>query len=89
MFLSLTKSQAMILYSEYGLRVGDNAFVYMLVGCCTRMCRLLRLDVEDPNLAPVAFSPEQRTRRESLRRLMWSCYILDSFVGAGVDTNLS
>ncbi|KAF4470504.1 Alkaline phosphatase [Fusarium albosuccineum] len=80
---------AMVLYSEYGLRIGDNAFVYMLVGSCTRMSRLLRLDAEDPQPEPRPLSPKELTKRESLRRLMWSCYILDSFVGAGVDGNLS
>ncbi|KAL2672211.1 hypothetical protein Neosp_012912 [[Neocosmospora] mangrovei] len=80
---------AMVLYAEYGLRVGDNAFVYMLVGSCTRMSRLLRLDTEDPQGDSSPLSSQRLTKRESIRRLMWSCYILDSFVGAGVDGNLS
>ena len=79
----------MVLYAEYGLRIGDNAFVYMIVGCCTRMSRFLRMDEEDSRPDSPEIHGEALTRRESKRRLMWSCYILDSFVGAGVDGNLS
>ncbi|CAI4214192.1 unnamed protein product [Parascedosporium putredinis] len=92
---SVQNLMAMVLYAEYGLRIGDNAFVYMIVGCCTRMSRLLRMDEEDRRRSDGLLDDnddihgEALTRRESKRRLMWSCYILDSFVGAGVDGNLS
>lgn len=33
-------------------------------------------------------SPKELTDLESQRRLTWSCYILDSFVGSGVTGNL-
>ena len=83
----LTLSQSLVLYCEYGLRTGDNAFVFMLTGCCCRMARLLRLDMERSE-NPEDLSPGEITKQESCRRLMWSCYILDSFVGAGVEENL-
>ncbi|PKS12422.1 hypothetical protein jhhlp_000628 [Lomentospora prolificans] len=86
---SVQNLMAMVLYAEYGLRIGDNAFVYMIVGCCTRMSRFLRMDEEDSRPDSPEIHGEALTRRESKRRLMWSCYILDSFVGAGVDGNLS
>ncbi|KAL1878122.1 hypothetical protein VTK73DRAFT_8002 [Phialemonium thermophilum] len=81
---------AMVLYCEYGIRIGDHAFVFMLTGCCTRMSRLFRIDSENDSLATrTAPTPTEATRRESIRRLLWSCYILDSIIGSGVEGNLS
>ncbi len=59
----------------------------MLTGCCLRLAQLLRLDTE-ANDASLAGIPENLrvTERESRRRLMWSCYILDINVGSGVDS---
>ncbi|KAI1410536.1 fungal-specific transcription factor domain-containing protein [Hypoxylon sp. FL1857] len=84
---SFQNLMAMVLYCEYGVRTGDNAFVFMLSGCCYRMSRLLRLDVEPHATYPIT-SPTDITTQESQRRLLWSCYILDSFIGSGVESNL-
>ncbi|OTA81399.1 hypothetical protein M434DRAFT_211175 [Hypoxylon sp. CO27-5] len=84
---SVRNLMAMVLYSEYGLRVGDHSFVFMLSGCCYRMSRLLRLDIEPHRTYPTT-SPTDITIQESQRRLLWSCYLLDSFIGSGVDSNL-
>ncbi|KAI0145755.1 hypothetical protein F4776DRAFT_373660 [Hypoxylon sp. NC0597] len=84
---SVQNLMAMVLYSEYGLRIGDHSFVFMLSGCCYRMSRLLRLDIEPHRTYPMT-SPTDITIQESQRRLLWSCYLLDSFIGSGVDSNL-
>ena len=59
----------------------------MLSGLTTRMTQALQINLEyntdilcqdTDNGLPV-------TAKESRRRLMWSCYIMDSLVGSGVD----
>ena len=51
------------------------------------MAQLLRLDAEPVVDGTVAQSTAaQITDRESKRRLMWSCYILDILVGSGIDS---
>lgn len=59
----------------------------MLSGCCYRMAQLLRLNIE-PEVEGRTPLPTvtQITDRESQRRLMWSCYILDVVVGSGVES---
>jgi hypothetical protein len=75
----------LLLFCEYSIRTGQNATVFMLAGCCHRMSRLLHLDSE----APTDKSPLSPTMFESRRRILWSCYLLDAMVGAGVDENLA
>lgn len=59
----------------------------MLSGLTTRMTQALQINLEyntdilcqdTENGLPV-------TAKESRRRLMWSCYIMDALVGSGVD----
>lgn len=51
------------------------------------MAQLLRLNTE-PEVEGRTHLPTvtQITERESRRRLMWSCYILDVLVGSGVES---
>lgn len=81
----------MLLYCEYGLRIGDNASVFMLTACCWRMSKLLLLDVKQARDHHVreADAAEQAHMDDEINvRLFWSCYVLDPFVGSGVDSNL-
>lgn len=48
--------------------------------------RLFGLD--SPKTPGQRFSPSEWIRIESERRVLWSCFILDSMVGSGVDANL-
>ena len=68
------------------MRYGQNSTVFMLSSCCFRMAQILRLDSEaaDESLSSLP-SATQNTERESRRRLMWSCYIIDIIVGSGID----
>lgn len=59
----------------------------MLSGLITRMTQALQINLEyntdilcqnDDNSLTV-------TEKESRRRLMWSCYVMDALVGSGVD----
>ena len=59
----------------------------MLTSSCWRMSRLLRLD-EDTVENGTGQSPTESMSQEARTRLLWSCYILDAFVGSGVVQNL-
>jgi len=58
----------------------------MLTGLVVRLAQGLQLNLETsadaPSATPQASSP---STRESRRRLMWSVYIMDAWVGSGVD----
>lgn len=75
----------MVLVCQYGVRTEDLGMVFQLIGCCYRLVRLLGLGEERLNLPTT--SPDDNTRIESERRLIWSCYILDNLIGAGVKDN--
>lgn len=91
----------MTLLCEYALYMGQHALAFVIMGCCYRSLRLLSLDAPEQQTGITEpaehgdsddVSDESRaleiTRVESGRRLVWSCYVLDSFIGAGVDENL-
>jgi len=71
----------MILICEYCLRTGDNALAFVIWGICYQILRLLGLD------SPSRTTPDL-TQKEAERRALWSCFILDSVIGSGVDENL-
>lgn len=64
----------------------QHALAFVVFGCCVRIMRLLSLD--SPKKVPASPGLSQMTQLETERRLLWSCYILDSFLGGGVDGNL-
>ncbi|KAK4862365.1 hypothetical protein LT330_010766 [Penicillium expansum] len=79
--------KAAVLLHDYAVRLGNFANAFMLSGLTTRMTQALQINLEyntdilcqdTENGLPV-------TAKESRRRLMWSCYIMDALVGSGVD----
>jgi hypothetical protein len=59
----------------------------MLSGITTRMTQALQINLEY-NTDILCQDPDvglSVTAKESRRRLMWSCYIMDALVGSGVD----
>lgn len=82
----LTFCQAMILICEYAMYLDQHALAYVIFGCCYRIMQLLSLDSEE---LPETGRVIQSVQAEAERRVVWSCYILDSFLGSGVDSNLS
>ena len=76
----------MVLVCEYAMRTGQHALAFMLTASCYRMVRLLGLDSEARYRSRE--TPKGLAEEESERRLLWSCYTLDSFIGSGVDGNL-
>lgn len=59
----------------------------MLSGLITRMTQALQINLEYNTdlLCQNYDSGLTVTEKESRRRLMWSCYVMDALVGSGVD----
>lgn len=93
---SVEAAMAVMLLHEHDLRVGNYASAFMLTGLAVRMAQALQINVEEageeespPTVdgLPCAGLPQglSAVSREARRRLMWSIYIMDSWVGSGVD----
>ncbi|OQE43592.1 hypothetical protein PENCOP_c003G02269 [Penicillium coprophilum] len=85
--VTIESLMAAVLLHDYAVRMGNFANAFMLSGLTTRMTQALQINLEYntdilcqdlDNGLPV-------TEKESRRRLMWSCYIMDALVGSGVD----
>ncbi|CAG8879372.1 unnamed protein product [Penicillium nalgiovense] len=85
--VTIESLMAAVLLHDYAVRLGNFANAFMLSGLTTRMTQALQINLEyntdilcrnNGNGLPV-------TAKESRRRLMWSCYIMDALVGSGVD----
>lgn len=76
----------MILICEYAMYLDQHTLAYVIFGCCYRTMQLLSLDSEE--LLDID-NKAQSWQIESGRRTVWSCYVLDAFLGSGVDVNLS
>ncbi|KAJ5254700.1 hypothetical protein N7497_007831 [Penicillium chrysogenum] len=85
--VTIESLMASVLLHDYAVRLGNFANAFMLSGLTTRMTQALQINLEyntdilcqnTNNGLPV-------TAKESRRRLMWSCYIMDALVGSGVD----
>ncbi|KAJ5103173.1 hypothetical protein N7532_003702 [Penicillium argentinense] len=83
--LSIEKLMTAILLYDHDLRIGSYASAFMLSGMTARMSQALQLNLESsadvlcskPDSSPIV--------NEARRRLMWSCYVMDSWVGSGVN----
>ncbi|OQD90498.1 hypothetical protein PENANT_c001G02457 [Penicillium antarcticum] len=84
--LSLEKLMTAILLYDHDLRIGSYASAFMLSGVTARMSQALQLNLESSSdilcNEPDSSCP---VTNESKRRLMWSCYVMDSWVGSGVN----
>ncbi|CAG7560160.1 unnamed protein product [Fusarium equiseti] len=71
-----------------GAKLGEYTQALMLSGLAVRMAHALQLNVEfSPDIlcAEANESSPPAVEKESRRRLMWACYILDAWTGSGVD----
>ncbi|KAJ5579638.1 uncharacterized protein N7459_005623 [Penicillium hispanicum] len=86
--VTIDNLMAAVLLHDYAIRMGNFANAFMLSGLITRMTQALQINLEY-NTDILCQSPEISspcvTSKESRRRLMWSCYVMDSLVGSGVD----
>lgn len=81
-YITFTTKAAVLLH-DYELRVGNYSSAFIITGLTVRLAQCLQLNVELGNeTASPRFSPAVN---ESRRRLMWSVYIMDCWVGSGVD----
>lgn len=86
--MTLANFQTAILLHEFHFRHGEYSQALMMSGLAVRMAHALKINSEhSPDImgtdaddaAPSVVS------RESRRRLMWACYILDAWAGSGID----
>ncbi|KAJ5919869.1 hypothetical protein N7454_009704 [Penicillium verhagenii] len=83
--LSIEKLMTAILLYDHDLRVGSYASAFMLSGMTARMSQALQLNLEKSADVLSQHSVSSAITNETRRRLMWSCYLLDSWVGSGVN----
>ncbi|KAJ5247644.1 hypothetical protein N7468_002627 [Penicillium chermesinum] len=85
--VTIENLMASVLLHDFAIRMGNFANAFMLSGLITRMTQALQINLEyntdilckNRDVGPSV------TGRESRRRLMWSCYVIDALVGSGVD----
>lgn len=83
---SVETTMAIVLLHEHELRMGNYANAFMLTGLGIRMAQALQLNLEScPDVLCSGGKGLSATTKESRRRLMWAIYIMDSWVGGGVD----
>lgn len=77
----------MVLLHEHNLRIGNYAGSFMLTGVGIRMAQALQINLESSTdiLCQYGKRGLSPSSRESRRRLMWSIYVMDAWVGSGVD----
>ncbi|KAJ5524402.1 hypothetical protein N7494_011052 [Penicillium frequentans] len=83
--LSIEKLMTAILLYDHDLRIGSYASAFMLSGITARMSQALQLNLENSADVLCQKSDSTTITSETRRRLMWSCYLLDSWVGSGVN----
>lgn len=70
------------------MRTDDHALAFVIWGCAYQIMRLLSLDLSPPEGHRELEATINPIEKESQKRLLWSCFILDSFIGSGIDENL-
>ena len=86
--ISITKLKVLVLLHGQKSGNGNYAGSFLLTGLVIRMAHALQLNNE---VAPETFymqfkgNPDEVSVRESRRRLMWACYMIDVWAGSGVD----
>jgi hypothetical protein len=86
--ISITKLKVLILLHDQEARTGNYAGSFLLTGLVIRMAHALQLNNEvsaDILCKEEGGSPNEASVRESRRRLMWACYMIDVWAGSGVD----
>ncbi|EED18693.1 conserved hypothetical protein [Talaromyces stipitatus ATCC 10500] len=74
-----------ILLHEYYLRVGDYSKAFLISGSISRRVQLLQLNVEHDNDILCQKNEISWAAKESRRRLLWACYLLDASIECGID----
>ncbi|KAK5997596.1 putative transcriptional regulatory protein [Cladobotryum mycophilum] len=86
--ISVQRLMAAILLHDYHFRLGEYSQALMLSGFAVRMAHALKINTEaspDIMCTETNDSAPSVVTRESRRRLMWACYVLDAWAGSGID----
>lgn len=75
--LSINQLQALVLIMRYHVAAGKLPEAWMMISLAARVAFIMRLNLEDGNLNPIA--------QESRRRLVWAIYLSDRQISGGVD----
>jgi hypothetical protein len=86
--ISVARLKALVLLHDYEARMGNYAQSFLLTGWITRMAHALQINLEaskDILGLETSCSADEVLERETRRRLMWACYMIDMWAGSGVD----
>ncbi|UKZ79434.1 hypothetical protein TrVFT333_007189 [Trichoderma virens FT-333] len=86
--ISVQRLMVAILLHDFHFRLGEYSHALMLSGLAVRMAHALKINVEaslDVLCTDSSESTPSVVTRESRRRLMWACYVLDAWAGSGID----
>ncbi|KAL7806023.1 fungal-specific transcription factor domain-containing protein [Trichoderma gracile] len=86
--ISVQRLMVAILLHDFHFRLGEYSRALMLSGLAVRMAHALKINVEaspDVLCTESNDSAPSVVTRESRRRLMWACYVLDAWAGSGID----
>ncbi|KAK7421828.1 hypothetical protein QQZ08_009773 [Neonectria magnoliae] len=86
--ISIQRLMTCVLLYDFHFRLGEYTQALMLSGLAVRMAHALQVNIEYSPDILCAESNEgapPAVEKESRRRLMWACYILDAWTGSGVD----
>ncbi|KAH7144551.1 fungal-specific transcription factor domain-containing protein [Dactylonectria estremocensis] len=86
--ISIQRLMTCVLLYDFHFRLGEYTQALMLSGLAVRMAHALQVNVEySPDIlcADSVEGAPPAVEKESRRRLMWACYILDAWTGSGVD----
>ncbi|KAM3505502.1 hypothetical protein MY10362_002907 [Beauveria mimosiformis] len=86
--ISVQRLMTAILIHEFHFRHGEYSQALMMSGLAVRMAHALKINSEHSADIMCSDSDEAApsiVSRESRRRLMWACYILDAWAGSGID----
>ncbi|KAG6122890.1 hypothetical protein E4U14_003764 [Claviceps sp. LM454 group G7] len=86
--ISVQRLMTAILLHDFHFRLGEYGQALMISGLAVRMAHALKINTEyDPDIlcTQADTAAPSVASRESRRRLMWACYVLDAWAGSGVD----
>ncbi|KAG5918177.1 hypothetical protein E4U53_004111, partial [Claviceps sorghi] len=86
--ISVQRLMTAVLLHDFHFRLGEYGQALMISGLAVRMAHALKINTEhDADILCTqddAGAPSVASR-ESRRRLMWACYVLDAWAGSGAD----
>ncbi|PNY28454.1 transcriptional regulatory protein, partial [Tolypocladium capitatum] len=86
--ISIQRLMTAMLLHDFHFRLGEYGQALMISGLAVRMAHALKINTEynaDILCAEEDSAAPSVASRESRRRLMWACYVLDAWAGSGVD----